>query len=236
MLHTCDMERLIAADVAHPESPKRTKQRRKGRIATIDPRPKRVQVSREIPLEQSMDEVDRLRRDQLAIFVGRRNAGSPQIAQGKKFIILKRIKESGPAKPRIAAETDIVPEELSELGLVWPALVPGARKFPRAPEKFCDGNGRDDGGGQHSHDRRCRGRLSRRERRHARTPQADPGASMIGRMSPRASARRQRVQGTPVAGDCSRPEQREQSMLNINGYRQPPIALQMQKGGGIRKK
>src|SRR5215831_15241989 len=77
MLHTWDMERLIAADVAHPESPKRTKQYRKGGIATIDPRTKPIQVSREIPLEQLMDEVDRLRRDQLAIFIGRRNAGGP---------------------------------------------------------------------------------------------------------------------------------------------------------------
>src|SRR5215471_7246710 len=171
------MERLIAADVAHPESPKRTKQYCKGGIATIDPRTKPIQVSREVPLEQLMDEVDRLRRDQLAIFVGRRNAGGPQITQCKKFIKLKRIKQSGPAKPRITAETDIVPEELSELGLVWPALVPGARKLPRASENFCDGNGRDDGSGQHRHDRRCRGRLSRRERRHARTPQADPAAS-----------------------------------------------------------
>src|SRR5262249_9887543 len=110
-----------------------------------------------------MDEINRLRRNQLAIFGCGRNAGDPKRIQCQKFIVSERIKENRAAKSRVETITDIGLEKLSELGLVWPALVPVPGEVLRVSEYFGDWNGRYNGSGHHSHDRRRRSRLSRRE-------------------------------------------------------------------------
>src|SRR6516225_479863 len=109
-----------------------------------------------------MDEINRLRRNQLAIFGCGRNAGDPKRIQRQKFIVSERIKENRAAKARVDTVTDIGLEKLSELGLVWPALMPVPHELLRVSECFGDRNGRYDGSGRHSHDRHRRCRLARR--------------------------------------------------------------------------
>src|SRR6516164_3681547 len=109
-----------------------------------------------------MNEINRLRRNQLAIFGCGRNAGDPKRIQCQKFIVSERIKENRAAKSPVNTITDIGLEKLSELGLVWPALMPVLHEFLRVSECFGDRNGRYDGSGRYSHDRHRRGRLARR--------------------------------------------------------------------------
>src|SRR6516165_3921294 len=85
-----------------------------------------------------MDEINRLRRNQLAIFGCGRNAGDPKRIQRQKFIVSERIKENRAAKARVDTVTDIGLEKLSELGLVWPALVPVPHELLRVSECFGD--------------------------------------------------------------------------------------------------
>ena len=92
--HTWELQLLIAADIAYAESPKRAKQHRKGTAAGIDSRPEPIQVACNISLQQLMYEIDRLRRDQLTIFIRRRNTVDPKVIQSEKFIVPKRIKEN----------------------------------------------------------------------------------------------------------------------------------------------
>src|SRR5262245_47206020 len=92
------MELLKAADIAHPESGKGTKQQRKRAAAGVDPGAEPIQVNRKISLEQLMDEINRLRRDQLAIFVCSWNTIDPKIIQCEKFIVLKCIEKRRSAK------------------------------------------------------------------------------------------------------------------------------------------
>src|SRR5215813_4699296 len=99
-----------------------------------------------------MNEINGLRRDQLAIFGCGRNAGDPKRVQCQKFIVSERIKENRAAKSRVDTVTDIGLEKLSELGLVWPALMPELREFLRVSEDFGDRNGGYDGSSRHSHD------------------------------------------------------------------------------------
>src|SRR6516164_10044383 len=110
-----------------------------------------------------MEEVNRLRRDQLAIFGCSRNAADPKRIQRQKFVVSERIKENRAAKSRVGTVADIGLEKLPELGLVWPALMPELREFLRVSEDFSDGNGRNDGGSRYRHDRRRRCHLRRRE-------------------------------------------------------------------------
>src|SRR5262245_29149767 len=110
-----------------------------------------------------MDEINRLWRNQLAIFGCGRNAGDPKRIQCQEFIVSERIEEYRAAKPRVDTVTNIGLEKLSELGLVWPALVPVIREFLRVSECFDDRNRRHNGNSRYSHDRCRRYRLSRRE-------------------------------------------------------------------------
>src|SRR5262245_28159314 len=107
------MELLKAAYIAHPESRKGTKQQRKGTAAGVDPGAEPIQVRREISLEQLMDEINRLRRDQLAVFVCSWNTFSPKIVQCEKLIVLKCIEKGRSAKLTIYRQTDIVTQKLS---------------------------------------------------------------------------------------------------------------------------
>src|SRR5262249_42094709 len=133
-----------------------------------------------------------------------------------KFVVSERIKENRAAKSRVDIITYIVLQKLSELRLIWPALVPVFREFLRVSECFGDRNGRYDGSSRHSHERRRRCRLRRRERWHAYSPRAGPEACAIGPVRPAARACCQRLQSTPVACDCARPEQCEDSVLDVN--------------------
>src|SRR5262249_5889525 len=165
-----------------------------------------------------MNEINRLRRNQLAIFGCSRNAGDPKRIQCQKFIISERIEENGATKSRVDTVTDIGLEKLSELRLVRPALVPVFREVLRVSERFGDRNGRYNGSSRHSHDRRRRCRLRRRERGQAYALEASPEACAIGRVQPAAGACSQRFQSTPVACDCRRPEQCEESVLDVNWH------------------
>src|SRR5215475_5301546 len=119
-----------------------------------------------------MNEINRLRRNELAVFDCSRNAGDPKRIQCQKFIVPERIEENGATKSRVDAITDVVLEKLSELRLIWPALVPVFREFLRVSERFGDRKGRYNGSGRHSHDRRRRGRLRRWEQGQAYAPKA----------------------------------------------------------------
>src|SRR5262249_44012480 len=122
--HTGEMELLKAAYIAHPERRKGTKQKRKGAAASVDPGAEPIQVRREISLEQLMDEINRLRRDQLAVFVCSWNTVGPKIIQCEEFIVLKCIEKGRSTKLMTDSETDIGIQELSELGLICPIFMP----------------------------------------------------------------------------------------------------------------
>src|SRR5262245_8605962 len=230
------MEPLKAADIAHPESRKGTKQHRKGPATGVDPGAEPIQVRREISLEQLMDEINRLRRDQLAVFVCSWNTVGPKMVQCEKFIVLKCIEKRRSAKLMIDRQTDIVTQELSELGLVCPIFMPVRHESPRVFECLGDRNGRYDGSNHHRHDRRCCCSLAGRRREQACAPEASDATCAIARERPAVDICCQCFQSTPVACDCARPEQGEESVLDVNWYWQPPIAFHMQIGGGICKK
>src|SRR6266480_1497805 len=78
-----------------------------------------------------MDKVDRLRRDQLAIFVCSRNTIGPKGIQRQEFIVSKRIEESRAAKARVRAQTDSAGKEFPELRLIRPSLIPVLCDRPR---------------------------------------------------------------------------------------------------------
>src|SRR5258708_27651001 len=150
------MEPLKAADIAHPESRKGTKQQRKGAAAGVDPGAEPIQVNREISLEQLMDQINRLRRDQLAVFVCSWNTVRPKIIQCEKFIVLKCIEKGRSAKLMTHRQTDIVTQELSQLGLVCPIFMPVRYESLRVLVCFGDRDGRYDGSNDHRHDRHRR--------------------------------------------------------------------------------
>src|SRR5262245_56663722 len=150
------MELLNAAYVAYPESRKGTKQQRKGAGSGVDPGAEPIQVSREISLEQLMDEINRLRRDQLTVFVCSWDTVDPKIIQCEKFVVLKRIEKCRSAKRMIHGQTNIVTQELSELRLVCPIFMPVRHESPRVLECLGDRDGRYDGSNEHRHDRRRR--------------------------------------------------------------------------------
>src|SRR5436190_18025991 len=78
-----------------------------------------------------MDKVDRLRYDQLAVFVCSRNTIGPKGIQRQEFIVSKRIEESRAAKARVRAQTDIAGKEFPELRLIRPSLIPVLCDRPR---------------------------------------------------------------------------------------------------------
>src|SRR5262245_25802623 len=104
-----------------------------------------------VPLEQFVDEIYRLRRDQLAVFVCSRNTVDPKRIQRQKFIVSKRIEEDRAAKPRVTAQSDVVAEECSELRLIRPSLMPVGRPPLRVCECFRNRDGRNDGGSRYRH-------------------------------------------------------------------------------------
>src|SRR5262245_33616053 len=67
-------------------------------------------------------------------------------------------------------------------------------------------------------------------------PEASPEACAIGRVCRAAHACCQYFQSTPIACDCPRPEQYEESVLKVDRQRQPPITWQIQIGDRIGKK
>src|SRR5262249_61384157 len=148
------MELLKAADVAYPECRKGTKQQRKGAAASVDPGAEPIQVRQEISLEQLMHEINRLRRDQLAVFVCSWNTVNPKIIQCDKLIVLKCIEKGRSAKLLTNRQTDIVTQELSELGLVCPIFMPVRHESLRVLVCLGDRDGRYYGSNDHRHDRR----------------------------------------------------------------------------------
>src|SRR5262245_57073982 len=136
------MELLKATYVAYPESRKGTKQQRKGAAAGVDPGAEPIQVSREISLEQLMDEINHLRRDQLTVFVCSWNTIDPKIIQCEKFIVLKCVEKGRSAKLMTDRQTDIGTQELSELRLVCPIFMPVRHESLRVLECLGDRNGR----------------------------------------------------------------------------------------------
>src|SRR6516162_5466466 len=183
-----------------------------------------------------MDEINRLRRDQLAVFVCSWNTVGPKIIQCEKFIVLKCIEKGRSAKLMIDSETDIGTQELSELGLICPIFMPVRHESLRVLECVGDRDGRYDGSNDHRHDRRRRCSLAGRKRGQAYAPEASPATCAIGRVRPAVDICCQCFQSTPVACDCARPEQGEESVLDVNWHWQPPIAFEMQISGGICKK
>src|SRR5262245_15959658 len=230
------MELLKAADIAHSESRKGTEQQRKGAAAGVDPGAEPIQVNREISLEQLMDEINRLRRDQLAVFICSWNTIDPKIIQCEKLIVLKCIEKCRSAKLMTHRQTDIVTQELSELGLVCPIFMPVRHESLWVLVCLGDRNRRYDGRNRHCHDRRRRRSLPRRKRGQAYALEASLEACAIGRVQPAAGACCQRFQSTPVARDCACPEQGEESVLDVNWHWQPPVAFEMQISGGICNK
>src|SRR6516165_9228066 len=131
-----------------------------------------------------MDEINRLRRDQLAVFVYSWNTVGPKAIQCEKFIVLKCIEKGRSAKLMIHRQTDIVSEELSELGLVCPIFMPVGHESFRVFECISDWNCRYDGGNRHRHDRRRRCSLPPRKRRQAYAPEARAATCAIARVRP----------------------------------------------------
>src|SRR5262245_27853930 len=166
------MELLKAGDVAYPESRKGTKQQRKGAAASVDPGAEPIQVNREISLEQLMDEINRLRRDQLAVFVCSWNMIDPKIIQCEEFIVLKCIEKNRSAKLMTHRQTDIVTQELPELRLVCPIFMPVRYESLRVLVCLGDRNCRYDGRNRHRHDCRRRRSLPGRKRGQAYAPEA----------------------------------------------------------------
>src|SRR5262249_14648593 len=221
--------------ITYPESRKGTEQQRKGAASGVDPGAEPIQVNREISLEQLMDEINRLRRDQLAVFVCSWNMIDPKIIQCEKFIVLKCIEKRRSAKLMTHRQTDIVTQELSELRLICPIFMPVRHESLRVLVCLDDRNRRYDGRNRHRHDCRRRCGLPGRKRG-AHAPQARAAACALARVRPPADIRSQCFQSTPVACDCARPEQGEQSVLDVNWHWQPPVAFEMQISGGICNK
>src|SRR5215813_13585569 len=101
------MELLKAAYVAYPESRKGTKQQRKGAGSGVDPGAEPIQVNRKISLEQLMHEINRLWRDQLAVFICNWNTVGPKTIQCEKFIVHKCIEKGRSAKLMTHRQPDI---------------------------------------------------------------------------------------------------------------------------------
>src|SRR5215471_2335697 len=182
-----------------------------------------------------MDEINRLRRDQLAVFVCSWNMIDPKIIQCEKFIVLKCIEKNRSAKLTFDRQTDIVTQELSELRLICPIFMPVRHESFRVVVCLGDRNRRYDGRNGHRHDCRRRCSLPGRKRGQAYAPESSHMTCAIGHMRPTADICCQRFQSTPVTCDCARPEQSEQSVLDVNWHWQPPVAFEMQISGGICK-
>src|SRR5215471_15035166 len=180
-----------------------------------------------------MDEINRLRRDQLAVFVCSWNMIDPEIIQCEKFIVLKCIEKNRSAKLMTHRQTDIVTQEPSELRLICPIFMPVRHESFRVVVCLGDRNRRYDGRNRHGHDccRRCS--LPGRKRGQAYAPEARAETYALARVRPTPDICCYRFQPTPVAcemqisgGICKKCKSAHRSSYDENSWpaTQPPNA------------